>query len=62
MEAILRETPLNEEGVVVADLDYDALEASRTKGEVTNWSDRNTGQWVVSEATKPELPEDPEAA
>jgi len=62
LEAILRETPLNEEGVVVADLDFEALEASRTSGEVTNWRDRHTGRWTVAKPTTPELPEGPEAA
>lgn len=47
VEAILRETALNEEGVVVADLDYDKLEQARTHGEVRNWLDRDAGDWTV---------------
>lgn len=47
MEAILRETPLNEEGVIVADLDFDALQQARSLGEVRNWEDRNSGAWQV---------------
>ncbi len=47
MEAILRETPLNEEGVVVADLDMDMLAEAREDGEVTNWNDRTSGDWTV---------------
>lgn len=47
MDAILRETPLNEEGVVVADLDFGMLREARQKGEVRNWRDRNRGDWEV---------------
>jgi predicted amidohydrolase len=46
-EAILRETELNEEGLVIADLDFDLIEQGRTKGEVTNWQDRNSGTWSI---------------
>lgn len=49
VEAILRETPLNEEGVVVADLDYTKLEVARAYGEVRNWDDRDKGHWRVEE-------------
>lgn len=48
VEAILRETPLQEEGVIVADLDFDRLEEARSKGEVTNWQDRDSGDWTVT--------------
>ncbi|MDX2064956.1 MAG: nitrilase-related carbon-nitrogen hydrolase [Fimbriimonadaceae bacterium] len=47
-DAILRETPLNEEGVIVADLNLDDLSRSRGFGEVTNWRDRNSGDWTVT--------------
>lgn len=47
IEAILRETELNEEGVVYADLDYDMLEEARANGEVRNWHDRDAGDWTV---------------
>ena len=47
LEAILRETPLGEEGVVYADLDYEMLEEARTNGEVRNWQDRNEGDWTA---------------
>lgn len=50
-EAILRETPINEEGVVYADLDYEMLEEARTKGEVRNWQDRDGGDWTVAAPT-----------
>ncbi len=55
VEAILRETPLGEEGVVVADLDLDLLEEARTRGEVRNWLDRDASAWGLSPA--PEVPE-----
>jgi len=48
VEAILRETPLNEEGVVVGYLDTAKLETARTKGEVRNWEDRDQGDWTVT--------------
>lgn len=54
--AILAESPLNEEAVIVADLDFEALEQARNFGEVRNWSDRERGDWTVA----PE-PRDPEA-
>lgn len=53
MEAILRETPLNEEGVIVADLDFDLLEKARSLGEVRNWQDRKSGTWVVGSNSLP---------
>ena len=48
VEAILRETEFNEEGIVFAQLDYDMLEEARTKGEVRNWADRDAGDWTVA--------------
>ena len=48
VDAILRETVMNEEGVVVADLDFDLLEQGRAGGEVTNWEDRHIGEWTVT--------------
>lgn len=60
IEAVLRETPLNEEGVVIADLDFEQLEQARTIGEVRNWQDRNSGDWTVrpyNEVPKPALEE-----
>ena len=47
VQAVLRETPLNEEGVVLADLDLDLLAEARTQGEVTNWDDRSTVGWKI---------------
>ncbi|MEZ0327895.1 MAG: nitrilase-related carbon-nitrogen hydrolase [Fimbriimonas sp.] len=43
--AILRETLFNEEGIIVADLDFRLLHQSRTGGSVSNWADRNAGKW-----------------
>jgi predicted amidohydrolase len=48
VEAILRETPLNEEGIVFAQLDYEMLEDARSNGEVRNWEDRDKGDWTVA--------------
>lgn len=45
--AVLRETPLNEEGLVITDLDFDLLYEARAKGEVTNWLDRSAGSWEM---------------
>ena len=42
---ILRETELNEEGVLLADLDMDQLQEAREDGEVTNWMDRAADSW-----------------
>jgi predicted amidohydrolase len=49
MEAVLAETRLNEDGLVVASLDVDALFASRNEGEVTNWQDRCSDSWILSD-------------
>ena len=45
---ILAETPLNEEGIAVAELDFPLLEKSRNSGDVRNWHDRSAGDWTVS--------------
>lgn len=44
---VLAETPYNQEGMAIADLDFDALLASRNSGDVRNWDDRNLGNWDV---------------
>jgi predicted amidohydrolase len=49
-EAILRESEMNEEGVVVADLNLEALMEARQYGEVQNWTDRHSGRWDVTHA------------
>lgn len=45
--SVLAETSMNEEGVVVADLDFDLLEEARRDIEVSNWKDRDAGDWTV---------------
>jgi predicted amidohydrolase len=59
VDAILRETPLHEEGVVVADLDFDMLLEARKTGEVSNWNDRVKSKWTVIDKTQP-TPSSPE--
>lgn len=44
-EAVLAETPLNVEAIAVADLDFEMLLDSRTKGDVRNWEDRHGGDF-----------------
>jgi predicted amidohydrolase len=60
VEAVLRETPINEEGVVIADLDFDMLQVARRGGEVSNWNDRTKGCWEMKgEPTPDDAPEEP---
>jgi predicted amidohydrolase len=47
VDPVLRETPVNEEGVVIADLNFDMLQESRRGGEVTNWADRDKSSWPL---------------
>lgn len=47
MEAVLAESKLNEDDVIVAGLDIDALFACRNEGEVANWRDRNADSWEL---------------
>ncbi|MFI5384952.1 MAG: nitrilase-related carbon-nitrogen hydrolase [Fimbriimonadales bacterium] len=47
VSAILAETPLGEEGVIVADLDLNMLEQARESGDVRNWNDRHSGEWLM---------------
>lgn len=47
VDPVLRETSLNEEGVVIADLDFDMLKSARKGGEVANWADRGKGCWEM---------------
>lgn len=42
---IIRETPENEEGVIIADLDFSVLDQARLQGAVTNWIDRDASTW-----------------
>lgn len=43
--ATLAETALNQEGVAIADLDFDALSECRASGDARPWSDRRRSQW-----------------
>ena len=43
--SVLAETRLNEEGLAVAELDFDALRESRESGDVRNWHDRSPVTW-----------------
>jgi len=57
VQSIIRETPLNEEGVVIADLDLDLVLQARLTGEVRNWQDRSTTPWkMVGESFEIEEP------
>lgn len=47
-EAVLDETHCNEEGLAIADLDFDLLAQARGSGDVRNWEDRSPGEWPVS--------------
>ena len=54
VDPILRETPVNEEGVVIADLNFEMLQESRRGGEVTNWADREKSRWpMIGEVPAP---------
>ncbi len=56
-DPILRETPLNEEGIVIADLDFKLLDRARKAGEVANWHDRHKSKWELNgEAPLPKEP------
>lgn len=43
--AVLAESALNEEGIAVATLDFDALTASRASGDARPWADRRCSSW-----------------
>ena len=42
---VLAETPVNEEGLAIADLDFDQLLEARQLGDVRNWHDRSNSDW-----------------
>ncbi len=46
ISGVMDETPLNEEGIAVADLSFELLETARETGDVRNWNDRHRGEWV----------------
>lgn len=44
---VLAETPWNEEGLAIADVDFEALLLAREEGDVRNWHDRQRIRWHV---------------
>ena len=42
---VLAETEMNEEGIAVATLDFEALQRARETGDVRNWYDRDAESW-----------------
>lgn len=42
---VLAESEINEEGLAVADLDFDELLEARQLGDVRNWHDRSNSDW-----------------
>lgn len=46
-QAVLAETWPGEEGLAVADLDFDRLEDVRERGITRPWNDRHQGEWVL---------------
>lgn len=45
--AILAETKLNEEGIAIAEVDFEALAECRASGDARPWADRRFAPWVV---------------
>lgn len=45
--AILAESQLNEEGIAIADVDFEALELCRATGDARPWSDRHRVSWKL---------------
>lgn len=45
--AILAQSPLNQGGVAIADLDFGALAKCRSSGDARPWSDRFTSSWAT---------------
>lgn len=48
LNTILAETPMDEEGVAIAEVDPADLLKCREMGEVRNWRDRDAGDWTVT--------------
>lgn len=46
--ALLAQTEPNEEGVAIAEIDFQSLHTSRNRGDVRNWHDRYPSDWTVS--------------
>jgi predicted amidohydrolase len=48
--AILAESPLNQEGIAVADVDFMALAECRATGDARPWSDRHLAPWTFEDS------------
>jgi predicted amidohydrolase len=48
LDPILAETPMDEEGVAIAEVEPNDLLKCRETGEVRNWRDRDAGDWRVT--------------
>lgn len=48
--AILAETPLNQEGIAIAELNLTLIESARNQDDVRNWNDRDKGCWTIQSA------------
>jgi predicted amidohydrolase len=45
--AMLAQSPLNEEGIAIADLDFAQLATCRESGDARPWSDRRVSDWKI---------------
>lgn len=45
--AMLAQSPLNEEGIAIADLDFETLATCRASGDARPWSDRKVSDWKI---------------
>jgi predicted amidohydrolase len=45
--AMLAQSPLNEEGIAIADLDFEQLAMCRGSGDARPWSDRKVSDWKI---------------
>lgn len=46
-DPVLAETPMDQEGVAIAEIDPEDVLKCREQGEVRNWRDRDAGDWTV---------------
>ncbi len=49
--AMLAQSPLNEEGIAIADLDFGKLSICRATGDARPWSDRRVSDWKIRGTT-----------
>ena len=50
--ALLAQSPLNGEGMAIADIDFEALALSRSTGDAKPWQDRTESDWTTIPRTK----------